>query len=116
MEEENKTQGLHGLDLQSLFLIYNFVLSNANTGFGTIEQEGKVLIREKLMEIEEEIYNRIYGFNPFKKYRKVVSVKGTKPEDVNLDRFVVAKNKEQEVGDQNPKRFVVKKNKSKDQG
>ena len=93
-----------------LYSMYMFVANDANNrGFGLTSPEARDIVRERLKEIEEELYFRAYGYNPFKEHKVVVS--GTKPEDVDLDRFAVVKGPNKEPEDKKPETFVVAKNK-----
>ena len=91
-------------DLYAKFL---FVSRDADRGFGAVRDEAKQMIRGKYNELLEELYIRIYGCNPFKKFPFIIE--GDKPENINLDRFVVVKNKDEkeEPKDEKPQTFVV---------
>lgn len=96
------------LSFSDLYSMYLFVSGDANfKGFGGTSPEAKKIIREKQKEIEEELYQRVYGFNPFVKHRKEAVFLGIKPEDIDLDRVLVVRHPVEEPKDEQPETFVV---------
>jgi hypothetical protein len=91
------------LSLTELFQVHAFVNGDANVTFGT-NQEGKLIVKAKLAEVEAELYNRIYGKNPFVS----VTVEGQDPESIDLSQFDTKTEDEEEK----PKTFVVAENKT----
>jgi len=101
--------GIQKMSTADLYSLYLFVSNDANNrGFGVTSPDARAVVRNKQKEIEEELYLRAYGCNPFKKYQVVVE--GMKPEDVNLDRFVVTSGPNKEPEDIKSDTFVVTKN------
>jgi len=99
------------MSFADLYMMYTFVSNDANNkGFGMTAPEARRVVRGKQKELEEEMYKRIYGFNPFEKFS--ITVEGEKPENINLDRFTVVKNKpnNDDPKDDEPQTFVVAKN------
>ena len=126
---------LSGLSFSDLHAMLMFVATNREKGFN-VSPQTKMVIDARYREIEEELYIRAYGHNPFAS--KAV-IDGQKPEDVisklgpvtMLDgmgnpiedlkghvvekdgvkvltqTFVVQKNKKEEIKDEQPKTFVV---------
>lgn len=119
---------LETLSVADLYAMFVFVSADKNRGFSAISTEQKAIVDRKYAEIEEELYRRTYGYNPFMKQQKLV-VEGQNPETVikgmtdettmyvNTSKepitqtFVVTKNEEQqEPKDEAPQIFVVAKN------
>lgn len=112
--KQSGPQDLNEVSFADLYSMYLFVSHDANNrGFGKTTPEAKTIVRQKLAAIEEEIYMRLYGFNPFTEFVKKAVVQGQKPEDIDLDRFVVAKGPNKEPENKKPETFVVAKNKTK---
>lgn len=112
---KNKTKSLkiQDLSLSDLYALYTFVSNDGNNrGFGVATPDARKVVREKQREIEKELYLRAYGYNPFEKYK--VIFEGMKPEDVDLDRVVIAKGEIEEPKDEEPQRFIVVKNNVKE--
>jgi hypothetical protein len=113
-KKDTKYSSLQGLSFSDLYALYLFVSNDGNNrGFGATSPDARVVVRDKQREIEEELYLRAYGYNPFKKHKVVFD--GVKPEDIDLDRVAVitpGDNKEPE--DAEPETFVVHKNKKED--
>jgi len=110
------------LSMADLYALYLFVGAHRSKGFNIIPNETKTLIDHKFVEIEDELYRRAYGCNPFKKVPLVV-YEGMRPEDIDLDKFeikdkdenktnnfVVTKNENIESKDVAPQVFAVFKN------
>lgn len=95
---------LKKLSFSDLHSMYVFVSSLNNATFGKRVQV-KSLLRNKLAEIETELYNRTFGTNPFALEaeilpKELVDVKGQDPVKVigsftDPKTFVVAKNSEE---------------------
>lgn len=97
---KDKTVKIENLPISDLYYLYLFVSNDANNRmFGKTDPKVKEIIRKKQKEIEQELYERIYGYNPFDKFK--TEYNGIKPEDINLDNI-----KCEEV----PQTFVVAKN------
>lgn len=108
-KKATKTLDIQKMSTADLYSLYLFVSNDANNrGFGMTSPNARAVVRVKQKEIEQELYLRAYGCNPFEKHQVVVE--GTKPEDVDLDRFVVAKGENEEPVDEKPDTFVVAKN------
>ena len=99
-----------------LFAMYQFASTNWSAGFGVVNKAAEKIISAKVREIETEMYNRLYGCNPY-----IVKVEGQKPEEViaslppvNVNKeeqdknFAVASNKPTEEVEE--PRFIVAKN------
>lgn len=99
------------LSFSDLYAMYQFVFSDAARGFGSASVDARVVVKNKQKELEDELYNRIYGFNPFTKFAKSFTVKGQKPEDIDLNKFM-AKKVDEEVPEES-KKFAVIKGESK---
>lgn len=84
------------LTLGELLQLHAFVTADASKSFGT-KNEAKKIVRTRLAEVEEEVYMRVYGCNPF--FAKAITVTGRKPEDIDLGKF----------DSKEPKNFVVEK-------
>ena len=83
---------LADLSMADLYAMYLLVSSNRNRGFGSTQAATKSLIDVKIKEVEEELYSRVYGFNPFaNKDLGVVVIEGEKPEDVLAKLNIEAK-------------------------
>jgi len=102
---DNKIE-ISNLSLADLYALYLFVDRNMNRGFGRASVAAKHEVSERYMQIENELYRRAYGHNPFKVYPAdtdvesgrqlqdmvtVLDEKGEKVEAVR-DTFVVVKN------------------------
>lgn len=63
------------LSLSELYSLYQFVSAKAGMMLGW-KEEAKKVIRERMEEIEEELYDRAFGLNPFKldSYKKPVAL------------------------------------------
>ena len=90
-EKKNKLEEMATADLYALYV---FVSNDANRGFGSITKEANEIVSKARDELKEELYRRAYGRNPYKEFPVVIE--GIKPEDVDLDRFVVYKEKKGE--------------------
>jgi hypothetical protein len=117
---------LADLTVADLYSLLMFVSADRNRGFNAVSPDKKALVEKKFKEIENELYVRTYGYNPF----VAIVINGQKPEDVvdNLDStvyvsdnkepitqtFVVAKNEKEapkeEIKQEGPQTFVVAKN------
>lgn len=104
---------LQNLSMADLYALYLFVTSDRNRGFNAYDQTTKFMIDKKMKEIEEELYIRAYGCNPFKK----TVIEGIRPEEIDLDKikpspnFVVLKSKDKKIADEKPETFIVAENK-----
>ena len=67
---------------RDLIEIYTFIRADADRSFGTNER-GKATVRARLAEVEAELYNRLYGNNPF----VLGTIEGQTPESVDLSKF-----------------------------
>lgn len=64
-----KESDITKITTSDLYSMYLFITQDPNnTGFGRVSKDAKVLIKKKQKEIEEELYNRVYGFNPFEQH------------------------------------------------
>ena len=101
------TLELKSLSFADLYSMYVFVSGLNNITVGK-KQETKQLIKNKFNEIETELYNRVFGKNPFvsEPLDKIVDITGQNPIDVinsfskkeetSPETFIVATNKPQE--------------------
>jgi hypothetical protein len=92
------------LSMADLYALYTFVSSNRGKGFRIMPLEVKLAVDKKFIEVEDELYKRAYGCNPFKE--SVIVHEGVKPEDINLNLF----DKHDKENIETPERFVVKTN------
>jgi len=115
---------LHALSVADLYAMLAFVRADRSRGFSSISAEQKAIVDRKHNDIEEELYRRTYGHNPFKK--KEIVIDGQKPEEVldnmngtehasdgkeaSAQTFIVTKNETPEPKDEHPSTFVVAKN------
>lgn len=107
--KKTKALDIKKISTADLYSLYLFVINDANNrGFGVTSPGARSIIRDKQKAIEEEFYLRAYGYNPFQEHRVVVE--GMKPEDVDLDRFVVTRGPNKEPTDEQPDTFIVVKN------
>lgn len=98
---KDKIVKVENLSISDLYYLYLFVSNDANNRmFGKTDPKIKEVIRKKQKEIEQELYERAYGYNPFVKFK--TEYNGIKPEDIDLNNvkcekapqtFIVAKNK-----------------------
>ena len=65
MSKKKVNQGLKKLSFSDLYSMYIFVNSLNNTTFGK-RTGAKAMVRGKLNLIEDELYGRVFGENPFK--------------------------------------------------
>jgi len=73
------------LSFSDLYAMYLFVCGDPNNkGFGATSQEQKAIVGKKKIELENELYVRVYGFNPHSK-SETVTIVGQKPEDIDLN-------------------------------
>jgi hypothetical protein len=79
------------LSFSDLYMMYQFVFGDAARGFGSASMDARKLVRDKQKEIEDELYERAYGFNPFTKFAKKIVFEGQKPEEIDLDKFMAKK-------------------------
>jgi sulfur carrier protein ThiS len=108
-------EGLDSMSVADLYALFMFVGSNRGRSAG---RDAKIAVDQKFFQIEEELFNRAYGYDPFKK--DVVTITGQKPEDVlgelrtkAVQTFIVTKNEDillDEATGMPPQTFVVKKN------
>lgn len=104
-----KVTKIQDMPLADLYALYLFVSSDGNNrGFGVTSPDARVIVREKQREIEQELYMRAYGYNPFDKHK--VEFEGMKPEDIDLDRVAIVKGEIEEPKDEEPQTFIVAKN------
>jgi hypothetical protein len=136
--EKNGSLALSSLSFADLSAMLLFVGSDRNKGFNSrANQQTKVLIDMRFHEIEEELYRRVYGKNPFEKQ---VVINGQDPKEVmdklktvvvtdergepvdgavvlkddtetTTQTFVVKKNVKKVLKDEMPQTFVVAKEK-----
>lgn len=103
----NKTS-IKDMSTSDLYALYLFVSNDGNNrGFGMTSPMAKAVVREKQREIEQELYLRAYGYNPFEEYKQ--EFHGMKPEDIDLDKVVVYSGPDKEPEDKEPQTFVVAK-------
>ena len=104
--KKSKVLSLKKLSFSDLYAMYAFVSNLNNTTFGK-KVQAKSLFRNKLTEVESELYNRVFGVNPFGADKETViplelkEVKGQDPIKV-ISSF--------DVGSDTNKTFVVAKN------
>jgi hypothetical protein len=99
--KDNKVVEIKNLSISDLYYLYLFVSNDANNRmFGKTDPKIKEVIIKKQKEIEQELYERTYGYNLFAKFK--TEYNGMKPEDIDLNNvehkesprtFVIAKNK-----------------------
>lgn len=84
-----------------LYAMHTFAKSMEERPFMNLGKNVKAFVRNRTAEIENELMNRTFGYNPFSKsaHPQTVFVQGEKPESVDLskfdgERFVVAKNEQ----------------------
>jgi len=77
------------LSLSDLYALYRFVSSDRDKVFGIAHKTAEKVVSAKLKEIENELYCRAYGHNPYEtkvgaEQQNVtkITVDGQKPEDV----------------------------------
>ena len=78
-------ENVKDMSFADLHAMYLYVQSHNGVGLGTVRAAAQVIILERLKEIEDELYTRAYGKNPFK-----VVIVGQKPEEV-IAKFNAAK-------------------------
>jgi hypothetical protein len=61
-----KISNLNELSFSDLYNMYIFVNSLNNTAFGEKRSNLKKLFRNKLEDVQTELYSRVFGENPFK--------------------------------------------------
>lgn len=113
IKNKTKNSKVQDLSLSDLYALYMFVSNDGNNrGFGVTTPDAREVVLEKQREIEQELYLRAYGYNPFEKHK--VIFEGMKPEDIDLDRVAVSKGEIEEPKDEEPQRFIVVKNNAKE--
>lgn len=119
-EEERKTHmvDLEAVSLSELLGIYKLICEHRDLGFGRLSSEAKKTVSTRLREVESALNRRIYGHDIFAVGVPQRVVEGAKPEDIDLDRFVVAKSSDEPADEENekPETFVVVKNKTESEG
>ena len=93
--------------LSDLLGVYRLICEHRDLGFGRLDAKAKKVVSSRLREVEDELCNRVYGFNPFVSGKPEKTIEGVKPEEIDLDRFAVAKPVDKELKDEQPKTFVV---------
>ena len=79
-------------------MVYNFVKEDFNKAFGS-KKEAKAIISSKMEEVQEELYRRIYGRNPYRSVEMFTVTSTVAPEDL-IKSF-------QQEAKQSEKPFVV---------
>jgi len=104
-KRKKKKNGIKDMSTADLYALYLFVSSDANKGFG-VSPSTMAIVRGKQKEIEQELYMRAYGCDPFEANKVVIE--GVKPEDIDLDKVAtIVSGDVEEPKDEEPKRFVV---------
>lgn len=78
-----KKEGLDAISFSDLYMMYLFVSGDAGRTFGP-NPEAKKEVREKLRVLENELYKRVYGKNPF----TPITITGIEPTSIDLNKFV----------------------------
>lgn len=107
LKKSKESVDLSKMSFSDLYAVYLFVSGLNNNVFGK-KVQAKDLFRNKLTEVENELYNRVFGVNPFSLKENetvdVIDIKGQNPIAVinsfnktevveTTGNFVVAKNK-----------------------
>jgi len=108
------------LSIADLYALYLFVSNDGNNrGFGMTSPAAREVVRSRQKEIEQELYKRAYGYDPFAEHK--LEIEGMKPEDIDLDRVAVYKHESDDETkvtmeeDEKPETFVVVKNKTEEE-
>lgn len=64
-KEEKMKVNIKDLSYSDLYSLYLFVSSKSNLCFGDKFESGKKIVRERLEEIEKELFDRSFGINPY---------------------------------------------------
>ena len=73
---------INDIGIRDLIELYTFVRADADRNFGA-NTRGKAIVRARLAEIEETLYKRVYGSNPF----VLLKIEGQTPESIDLSKF-----------------------------
>jgi len=108
---ETKIMSIKEMSTADLYALYIFVSNDGNNrGFGMTSPKAKDIVRGKQKELENELYIRAYGYNPFEEHKVVAVHEGVKPEDIDLDKVLVVTGDNKEPKDEKPDTFIVVKN------
>ena len=107
-KKKKNTSTLDKMSFSDLYAMHLFVSSDASRVFGHLASGARKVVLEKEKEIREMLYKKVFGFNPFEKFKTVIV--GKKPEEIDLDKFIVLNKIEGEPKDKEPQKFVVVKN------
>jgi len=76
-------ENVQSMSLVDLFAVRTFIHEQREHGFiGKMTRELKGMMAARLMEVEDEIYLRVYGYNPIRGADSQVTVVGVTPEKV----------------------------------
>jgi len=103
-----KKEGLEAVSFSDLYMMYLFVSGDAGRTFGP-NTDAKKEVREKLKVLEDELYRRVYGKNPF----MPITITGVEPTSIDLSKFaapikdgaITEKTSESEITED--KKFIV---------
>lgn len=81
IKKKKPTNNIAIISFNDLYTMYKFVTNESVAGEGGPQG----VIRKRLLEIEKELYERTYGFNPWS--LDAITIQGRKPEDIDLSKF-----------------------------
>ncbi|KKK74036.1 hypothetical protein LCGC14_2887790 [marine sediment metagenome] len=87
VKKKKNTSTFSKMSFSDLYAMYLFVASDASRMFGHNASGARKIVLGKEKEIREMLYKKVYGFNPFEKFKTVIV--GKKPEEIDLDKFIV---------------------------
>ncbi|MFA5023356.1 MAG: hypothetical protein WC523_00165 [Patescibacteria group bacterium] len=107
---EGHNVSVKNLSMADLYALYMFVSANWNRGFGAGKKNAEKVIEAKMKEIEEELYSRAYGRNPFVA-EKIVSatttIEGQLPEQVLASLPIVKFDGEEKTEQKPQSNFII---------
>ena len=88
ISKTNKTKvDVKKVSFSDLYALYSFVGGVNNMTFGQKWEKTKEPVRNRLKEIEEELYNRAFGFSIFASSFATLTVEGQDPTKIDLSKF-----------------------------